>query len=286
MEQKFNKIFSLIILMLFGIGCSSNQSISRKDPTDAGFHRMILSQVGSSGSVIPTHVVLYGTDLFSDMSFLAVAQDSAKPGIISFMIAAKDSSTVSRVAVIDSAGNAINLSKAKLSRFQGPMWKNNIVANTDLTWDKFEELCRIDSIRFETERLRMFFGKSIMHDLNCLRDYLIERDPNEPPSDNPTDDDVEPKVLKRVEPIYPEIALRAGLEGDVFVKVWIDKNGNIRKVVILESTLELFEEPAIEAAHKWEFTPAKILGKPISVWVSIPFRFRMLPKEGTIYQKY
>jgi TonB family protein len=279
MEQKLNKIFLLIILVLIEIGCSSNQSISRKDSSYAGLRRTILLQVGSSGNVSPTHVVLFWTDLFSDMSFLVVAQDTTKPSLISFMIAAKDPSTIGRIALIDSAGNAINLSETRPSRFQWPIWKYSIVASTDLTWDKFEELCRIDSIRFETERLRMFLGKSIMHDLNLLHNYLIERDPNEPPSDNPTDDEVDPKVLERVEPIYPELALRAGLEGDVVVKVWIDKKGNARKVVLLQTSSEIFNEPSIEAAYKWKFTPAKILGKTISVWVSIPFRFRVLPKE-------
>ena len=32
----------------------------------------------------------------------------------------------------------------------------------------------------------------------------------------------EPTVVKRIEPKYPDLALRAGLEGNVFVKVWVD----------------------------------------------------------------
>ncbi len=85
----------------------------------------------------------------------------------------------------------------------------------------------------------------------------------------------EPTVVKRVEPKYPDLALRAGLEGNVFVKVWVDKEGKVRKVVLLKSDAPIFEEAAIDAAKQWVFTPAVMQKGPVSVWVSIPFRFRL-----------
>lgn len=85
----------------------------------------------------------------------------------------------------------------------------------------------------------------------------------------------EPTVVKRVEPKYPDLALRAGLEGNVFVKVWVDKEGKVRKVVLLKSDAPIFEEAAINAAKQWVFTPAVMQKGPVSVWVSIPFRFRL-----------
>jgi protein TonB len=85
----------------------------------------------------------------------------------------------------------------------------------------------------------------------------------------------EPTVVKRIEPKYPDLALRAGLEGNVFVKVWVDKEGKVRKVVLLKSDAPIFEEAAIAAAQQWVFTPAVMQKGPVSVWVSIPFRFRL-----------
>jgi periplasmic protein TonB len=85
----------------------------------------------------------------------------------------------------------------------------------------------------------------------------------------------EPTVVKRVEPKYPDLALRAGLEGNVFVKVWVDKEGKVRKVVLLKSDAPIFEDAAIGAAKQWVFTPAVMQKGPVSVWVSIPFRFRL-----------
>jgi protein TonB len=85
----------------------------------------------------------------------------------------------------------------------------------------------------------------------------------------------EPTVVKKVEPKYPDLALRAGLEGTVYVKVWVDKEGKVRKVVLLKSDAPIFEDAAIAAAKQWVFTPAVMQKGPVSVWVSIPFKFRL-----------
>jgi len=84
-----------------------------------------------------------------------------------------------------------------------------------------------------------------------------------------------PEIVKQVKPTYPDLALRAGLEGNVIVKVWVDKEGKVRKVVVLKSDAPIFEEAALEAARQYVFTPAVMQKGPVSVWVSIPFRFRL-----------
>ena len=88
----------------------------------------------------------------------------------------------------------------------------------------------------------------------------------------------EPVVVRKVDPKYPEIALRAGLEGNVYLKVWVDKEGRGRKAVVLKSDAEIFNQAAIDAATQWVFTPAVMQKGPVSVWVSIPFRFRLSNK--------
>lgn len=91
--------------------------------------------------------------------------------------------------------------------------------------------------------------------------------------------DKEPQIVKTVEPKYPEPALRAGLEGKVIVKMWVDKEGKVKQVVVLKSDAEIFNEPAIEAAKQFVFTPASMNKKPIAVWVSYPFRFQLPDKK-------
>jgi periplasmic protein TonB len=108
---------------------------------------------------------------------------------------------------------------------------------------------------------------------NIEQDLVIDE---EPPDFVPYEK--EPTVVKRVEPKYPELAQRASIEGTVIVKVWVDKEGKVRKALIQKSDSPIFEEPAKEAAMQWIFTPALMQKGPVSVWVAIPFRFKMNTK--------
>ncbi len=110
-------------------------------------------------------------------------------------------------------------------------------------------------------------GVAIQPDLNI----------DEPPPDF-VPYEKEPTVVKKVEPKYPEIALRAGLEGNVFLKVWVTKEGKVREAVIIKSDAEIFNQNAKDAAIQWVFTPAVMQKGPVAVWVSIPFRFRLTGK--------
>jgi len=85
----------------------------------------------------------------------------------------------------------------------------------------------------------------------------------------------QPVPVKNPPPLYPEIARRAGVEGTVWVKIWVDKEGKAKKAQILKSDAELFNQAAIEAAMQWVFTPAVMNNGPVAVWVSIPFKFKL-----------
>ncbi len=87
--------------------------------------------------------------------------------------------------------------------------------------------------------------------------------------------EVDPVVVRSVMPVYPALAIQAGLEGNVYVKVWVDKLGLVRKAGVVKSDGEIFEEPALTAARHWVFTPALMQDQPVSVWVTIPIRFRL-----------
>jgi len=84
-----------------------------------------------------------------------------------------------------------------------------------------------------------------------------------------------PQLIKRVDPIYPAIAHKAGLEGTVWLKIWVDKTGKPKKVVIQKSASDIFDEAAIAAAKQFIFTPARKQSRPVDVWVSISFHFRI-----------
>jgi TonB family protein len=92
--------------------------------------------------------------------------------------------------------------------------------------------------------------------------------------------DVDPAALKRKSPDYPPEALRSGAEGVVHVRLWVDTQGRVREAIIAQSDNPIFNAAALDAARQWEFSPATIKGKPVSVWVVLPFKFKLAKKES------
>ncbi len=84
-----------------------------------------------------------------------------------------------------------------------------------------------------------------------------------------------PVPIKQVSAIYPEIAERVRVEGTVWVKLLIDKEGKVRKAEVEKTDAEILNEPAIEAALQWEFNPANLEGRPDTVWATYPFVFEL-----------
>ncbi len=89
-----------------------------------------------------------------------------------------------------------------------------------------------------------------------------------------------PVQLEAVQPEYPDLARRAGVEGVVWVKSLVDKEGKVRDVIILkESGANAgFEEAAIEAAKKTLWKPAISNGQAVAVWVSYKIIFTLKSK--------
>jgi protein TonB len=109
---------------------------------------------------------------------------------------------------------------------------------------------------------------------------VVERSPEIAIEEEPSPDafiPVEklPVAVRQVRPEYPDIARRAGIEGTVWVKILVDKEGRVKKAIVLKSDSEIFDEPAIKAALQWVFAPAMMNKGPVAVWVALPFRFQL-----------
>ena len=81
-----------------------------------------------------------------------------------------------------------------------------------------------------------------------------------------------PVLIKRVAPVYSELAQRANIEGTVTVKVLINTKGIVEKTEILKS-IPMLDQAAVDAAMQCQFTPAKQRDKFVKVWMAIPFKF-------------
>jgi protein TonB len=84
-----------------------------------------------------------------------------------------------------------------------------------------------------------------------------------------------PKVLRRVEPTYPENAQRAGIQGVVVLEVVIDKFGNVQAGRVIRS-IPLLDSAALSALKEWKYKPARDRrGRPVAVYSRVAVKFEL-----------
>jgi protein TonB len=74
--------------------------------------------------------------------------------------------------------------------------------------------------------------------------------------------------------VYPPIALEAGIEGRVTVKVLVGPSGEVIRVGSITGP-EVFYDEVKNKVINLEFTPGLQNGRPVKVWVAVPFNFRL-----------
>jgi TonB family protein len=86
-----------------------------------------------------------------------------------------------------------------------------------------------------------------------------------------------PQAIESVAPMYPEMARIAGVQGEVWVKAYIDKNGNVLNAFIYKDSGAKagFEEAAITAAKASSWKPAISNGQPVGVWICYKIEFKL-----------
>jgi TonB family protein len=84
----------------------------------------------------------------------------------------------------------------------------------------------------------------------------------------------QPKVIKRVEPVYPEEARQAGIQGIVILEATTDIYGRVQSVKVLRSIPKL-DQAAIDAVKKWVYEPLVIGGKPRGVIFTVTVTFQL-----------
>lgn len=83
-----------------------------------------------------------------------------------------------------------------------------------------------------------------------------------------------PKLIKRIEPIYPTIAIEKRVEGVVILEVTTDIYGKVKNIKVLRS-IPLLDQAAIDAVRQWEYEPAFIDGKPRGVIFTATVFFKL-----------
>lgn len=84
-----------------------------------------------------------------------------------------------------------------------------------------------------------------------------------------------PKLIKMVEPIYPEAARQAQVEGLVILEATTDKYGRVQSARVLRPLSPALNQAAIEAVKQWVYEPAVIDGQPRGMIFTVTVTFRL-----------
>ena len=83
-----------------------------------------------------------------------------------------------------------------------------------------------------------------------------------------------PRIVKRVEPVYPATAQRARIQGVVVLEATIGPDGKVRDAKVIQSIPEL-DEAALAAVRQWEYTPTIVKGVAQSVIMTVKLNFAL-----------
>jgi len=85
----------------------------------------------------------------------------------------------------------------------------------------------------------------------------------------------EPEKLSGPNPLYPEAARRARIQGVVVLECTIGKDGRVQQVKVLRGLPLGLTESAEDAVKKWRFQASTLNGKPVEVLYILTVRFNL-----------
>jgi TonB family protein len=113
---------------------------------------------------------------------------------------------------------------------------------------------------------------------NAVKPTAVEKT-NGKPSRLQVGDSVEAaKLITKIQPIYPESAKSAGVQGTVALHAVIGTDGKPLSLRVMNSQVDPdLARSAVEAVSEWRYTPTLLNGEPIEVDTTVMVNFSLLP---------
>ena len=83
-----------------------------------------------------------------------------------------------------------------------------------------------------------------------------------------------PSLIKRVPPVYPRIAVSAGVQGTVILEATVGRDGRVEGVEVLRS-VALLDRAAMDAVRQWQYEPLLLNGKPERFILTVSVSFNL-----------
>ena len=88
-----------------------------------------------------------------------------------------------------------------------------------------------------------------------------------------------PKLLNRVTPAYPEIAMAARTSAMLILEAIVGADGRVQEVKVLRGQ-PLFDQAAVDAVKQWRYRPLLLNGIPVPFIVTVTLSFNLVNKES------
>ena len=107
--------------------------------------------------------------------------------------------------------------------------------------------------------------------------WLLSAAAGEPAVTHVEDQGLERVPLNTVAPVYPAVARRERIEGDVQVCFKVDREGRPYRIAVRTSSNRVFEKPAIRAIRASRYQPLPADQPVPAIKTCRTFRFRLEP---------
>ena len=85
-----------------------------------------------------------------------------------------------------------------------------------------------------------------------------------------------PALARRVEPVYPEVAVAARIRGVVILEANVDRDGRVIDVKVLRTANRLLDDAAITAVRQWQYKPLILNGSPEPFVLTVVLTFTLV----------
>jgi protein TonB len=89
---------------------------------------------------------------------------------------------------------------------------------------------------------------------------------------------VAPRLVQRVDPEYPALAMRARLKAVVILEAQVDTRGQVKSVRVLRGA-PFFDEPALAAVQAWRYQPLLLNGVPTEFILTVTVAFNLVTES-------
>jgi periplasmic protein TonB len=83
----------------------------------------------------------------------------------------------------------------------------------------------------------------------------------------------QPQLVKRVEPEYPPLAVKAHIQGVVILEATVNENGEVTEVRLLRSANPLLDREAQIALRQWRYSPLDLNGTNMPFILTLTLSF-------------